>query len=68
MLPGKIRMKNTAAVRPMMRRYFVRISRVAISRRPRVISTNPDATTTKSGSSGNQVGTWARNAIRLEPR
>lgn len=64
MFPGKIAMKNAATVRPThcFQRHRKR------SESPRETSTTPDARTTKSGSSGNQVGTCARNSVRAEPR
>ncbi len=63
-----IRIKNAAAIRPTTDRYFLKIKAVAISSAPSVISTKPEAITTKSGSKGNQVGTWAKNSVRFEPR
>jgi len=67
-LPGKIRTKNNPVTTPTIARYFLKINAVVIRSAPSVISTKPDATTTKSGSNGNQVGTWAKNSIRFEPR
>ena len=52
MFPGKITMKKSAVAIPTSRR---RCSE--ISARPRDISTTPEASTTKSGESGSQVGT-----------
>ena len=53
-------MKKSAVAMPTSLR-----RRSEISARPRAISTIPDATTTKSGESGSQVGTCAWNVIRL---
>ena len=66
--PGNIRIKKIATIRPTLWRRWLKIKVVMIRQIPRVISTRPDATTTKSAFSGNQVGTWARNSVRFEPR
>jgi hypothetical protein len=63
MLPGKIATKKSAVAMPTSRR---RLSE--IRQRPSAISTIPDAMTTKSGESGNQVGTCAWNSMRLVVR
>ena len=52
MLPGKIAMKKSAVAIPTSRRRWREMRA-----RPRVISTTPEASTTKSGESGSQVGT-----------
>jgi len=67
-LPGKIRTKNTAAAIPTCLRNFVNINVVVINKIPSAISTRPEVITTKSAFRGNQVGTWARNSFRFEPR
>ena len=64
MLPGKIATKNAATIQPTGTRYRGR----AISASPRAISTTPEATTTKSGSRGSHVGTWAWNSSRWRVR
>ena len=46
----------------------MKIKVVVIKEIPKVISTMPEATTTKSAFNGNQVGTWARNSVRFDPR
>ena len=56
-------MKKSAVAIPTSRR---RCSEM--SARPRDISTTPEASTTKSGESGSQVGTWAWNVARLVVR
>ena len=61
-------MKNTATVIPTCRRNLVKINVVVINEIPSAISTKPEAITTKSAFRGNQVGTWARNSFRFEPR
>ena len=61
-------MKNMAVKRPIIWRYFLNTNTVVISKVPSVISTKPDATTTKSAFSGSQVGTWAKNSVRFESR
>ena len=66
--PGNIRIKKVATIKPTLWRRWLKIKVVIIRQIPRVISTNPDATTTKSALNGNQVGTWARNSVRFEPR
>ena len=68
MLPGKIATKNNAVINPTTLRYLLKISSVVIKDRPRDISTTPDVITTKSGSRGSQVGTWAWNSCRFDPR
>jgi hypothetical protein len=55
MFPGKIAIKKSAAARPTHLRKGHKTKRP----KPSEISTIPDAITTKSGLSGNQVGTWA---------
>jgi len=67
-LPGKIRTKNAAVIKPITPRYFLSINAVVISNTPRVISTTPDAMTTKSAFSGSQVGTWAKNSVLFDSR
>ena len=52
MFPGKIAMKKAAMAIPTSRR---RCREMRL--RPRAISTTPDASTTKSGENGTQVGT-----------
>ena len=66
--PGNIRIKKIATIKPTLCCRWLKIKVVIIRQIPRVISTSPDATTTKSALSGNQVGTWARNSVRFEPR
>ena len=66
--PGNIRIKKIATIKPTLWRRWLKIKVMMIRQIPRVISTRPDATTTKSALSGNQVGTWARNSVRFEPR
>ena len=61
-------MKNTATAIPTCLQYLVRIRVVVINEIPSAISTRPEAITTKSAFRGNQVGTWARNSFRFEPR
>ena len=61
-------MKNMATTMPICLRYCLRIKVVVIREIPKVISTMPEATTTKSPFKGNQVGTWARNSVRFDPR
>ena len=61
-------MKNMATTMPTFLRYSLRIKVVVIKEIPKVISTMPEATTTKSAFNGNQVGTWARNSVRFDPR
>jgi hypothetical protein len=41
---------------------------VVIKAIPRMISTMPEAITTKSASIGSQVGTWAWKACRFDPK
>ena len=60
MLPGNTAMKNAATIQPIGTRYRGRAMRAS----PRAISTIPEATTTKSGSRGIHVGTWAWNSWR----
>ncbi len=60
MLPGNTATKNAATIQPIGTRYRGR----AMSASPRAISTTPEATTTKSGSRGIHVGTWAWNSWR----
>ena len=61
-------MKNMATTMPTCLQYCLRIKVVVIKEIPKVISTMPEATTTKSAFNGNQVGTWARNSVRFDPR
>ena len=61
-------MKNMATTMPTCLRYCLKIKVVVIKEIPKVISTMPEATTTKSAFNGNQVGTWARNSVRFDPR
>ena len=61
-------MKNMATTMPICLRYPLRTKVVVIREMPKVISTMPEATTTKSAFNGNQVGTWARNSVRFDPR
>jgi len=68
MFPAKIATKNNAVINPTTPRYFLKITNVVIKDKPSAISTKPDVITTKSGSSGNQIGTWAWNSCRFEPR
>jgi hypothetical protein len=53
MFPGKMARKNKAVSQPICLRYRAMNKRPS----PRAISTAPEANTTKSASSGNQVGT-----------
>jgi hypothetical protein len=53
MLPGKIAIKKAAVARPKYAPTVPADSRP----RPRIISTAPEARTTKSGSSGSHTGT-----------
>src|SRR5699024_761298 len=59
--PGKMRMKNAARAVPPRGRND-RGARMGAA--PSGISTPPEATTTRSGSSGIQLGTWAWNSSR----
>lgn len=61
-------MKKIATIKPTLWCRWLKIKVVMIRQIPRVISTRPDATTTKSALRGNQVGTWAKNSVRFEPR
>ena len=60
MFPGNTAMKKSATTMPTSFRMRSEASKI-----PRPISTTPDAKTTKSADSGNQLGTWAWNSMRL---
>ena len=62
--PGKISTKNAASSHPTVTRCRGRASSAA----PNPSSTTPDASTTKSLSSGSQVGTCAWNSRRFTVR
>ena len=63
MLPGKIAKKKSAVAIPTAARRCRELSN-----KPSVISTTPDASTTKSAESGIQLGTCAWNSRRLVVR